>query len=331
VGRRWWGPVLFGLFGAAGLAWLIVRADPARLWRDVASGAAWLPLLCALEGMRIAVEAWGSRKLYERHIPFRILFRATLVAYAIAALAPGGRASGEGVKAALLRRRTELSDTAAAATTIQTCSLLALGGWSVACVAVASFHSLPLAGAFVFQAAAVFLGAALLSGAVRTGALARLVGRFAPKARVAADEVRQRARHQHMRAPFLAFVLSRGMELVQYGLIFFAVTHRFEVVPMILTFGVATVAGSLGDSVPAQLGVIDGSFTAAAGALGISAEEALAFSMLVHALQIAWIAVGVLTPVAWRVELRAACAGDGDGDGDRVARDAHAHGETHAG
>jgi hypothetical protein len=124
------------------------------------------------------------------------------------------------------------------------------------------------------------------------------------------------------------------MELVQYGVVFVAVTRRFGVIPAVLTFGVATVAGSLGDSVPAQLGVIDGSLTAAAGALGISAEEALAMSMLVHAFQIAWIAVGVLTPIAWRVQLRAARAGDGEstaGADEHATPDAAAHGESGVG
>jgi hypothetical protein len=301
--RAWASGVLFAAVGGAVLAWLVARSNPALLWATVERGAGWVPVLFVIEGARVAIEAWGGRGLYSPRIPYPALLRASLVAYAVAALAPAGRAAGEAVKAGMLRDRTGLSDTAAAATTIQTCSLLALGFWSLVCATFAAPVSTLLAGTFALQAVVVLAGAALVRGMVSKRALARLadlVGRFAPSARAPIAAMGERARGQRLGVPLAAFAVSRGLELVQYALVFLAITGRLDAVRGVIAFGVATVSGSLGDSVPAQLGVMDGSFATAAGALHLTREDALAFSLLAHAFQIAAIAVGLLTPIFWR-------------------------------
>jgi hypothetical protein len=158
-----------------------------------------------------------------------------------------------------------------------------------------------MAGTFAVQTAVVLLGVAIVRGASRTRGLGRLVGHFWPKARERLDAVRVHASKQHLGRPVLAFTLSRGLELIQYGVIFLAVTGHFALVPVVLSLGVATVAGTLGDAVPVQLGVIGASFAAASGILGISGADAVAFGALAHAFQLAWIAVGLVTPLVWRV------------------------------
>lgn len=299
--RRWAKALAFAVVGAGLMAWLIVRSHPAQLWRAFEAGAPWLPVTIAIEGIRLAIEASGTRKLYQARIRFALLFRATVVAYAVAMLAPGGRASGEAVRAGMLRSCSRLADTAAAATTIQASSLLALLGWSLACAAVALPVSLAIAGALGLQALVVGVGAALVSGAARTEALARFLGRIWPKANRALDRVRKRARAQHLGAPLVAFLVSRGLELVQYGVVLVAVTGRLNLVTAVLAFAVATLAGSIGDSVPLQLGVLGGGLAHEASVLAITPEHALAIALLAHGHQLVWSAVGLLVPLLWRV------------------------------
>lgn len=299
--RRWLTSIAFAAAGAALLAWLIHRSHPAQLWRAFEVGAAWLPVTIAIEGIRLVIEASGTRKLYEARIRFAVLFRATVVTYAVEMLAPGGRATGEAVRAAMLRRRTRLADTAAAATTIETASLLALAAWSLATAGVALPVSLPFSGVMALQAVAVVVVALVVSGVARTDFLARILGRVWPRARAALEKVRGRARAQRLRSPFVAFVASRGLELVQYAVLLVAVTGRLSAPAAVLAFGVATVAGSVGDSVPAQLGILDAGLVAAAPVLGFTPEDALAISLLAHGHQIVWSAVGLVVPLVWRV------------------------------
>jgi len=294
---------VFALLGVSVLFYLVRRTDTAKLGAVLERGTWSVPLLVGLEGTRIAVEAWGGRKLYTRRIPYPLLLRATLVSYAVAALVPAGRAAGESVKAGMLRRLTRIEDTAAAATTDQTCSLLALGLWSLVCCVPALPVSRPLAAALATQSALVLTGAALVRGAAETTALGRIVGHFSARLRGTVDAVRQRAHAQRLREPLGAFVVSRGVELIQYAVMLQAVTRHAALVPALLAFGVATLAGSIGDSVPVQLGVIGATFYAAAGPLGISGEAAVAVGLLAHVFQIVWVAIGLLTPLVWRVSL----------------------------
>ena len=79
---------MFALLGVSVLFYLVRRTDTAKLGAVLERGTWSVPLLVGLEGTRIAVEAWGGRKLYTRRIPYPLLLRATLVSYAVAALVP---------------------------------------------------------------------------------------------------------------------------------------------------------------------------------------------------------------------------------------------------
>lgn len=297
--RAWIVAIAFAALGGALLVFLVHRTDEALLARTVAHASRWLPVLLCLEGMRVAVEAWGSRHLYARPIPFRHLLRANIVGYAVAALAPAGRATAEGVKAGMLARFTCFSDTAAAATTNQSASLLVVGLTSAVCAFAGLTASRALAATFALHAVIACALSAAVGGVARTGHLARLLGRFFPKGGAAVDAVRANALRQGMRAPIVGFTVSRVLQLAEYALALVAITGRAGFARSLSTFGVAMVGGSLGDSIPAQIGVSDASFAAAAQGLGISAEDALAIALLAHMVQLAWIVLGLLTPLVW--------------------------------
>lgn len=297
--RAWIGAIAFATVGAAVVVFLVRRTDEATLARTLAHAARWLPLLLCFEGIRVAVEAWGARRLYSRPIPFRALFRANLVGYAVAALAPAGRATAEGVKAGMLAQFTRVSNTAAAATTNQTASLLAVGILSTVCAIAGLALSPSLAVTFALHALLVCVLAGIVWGLARTSHLGRLLGRFFPKVRNGLDAVRTNACRQRLREPLLGFTISRVLQLVEYAFALVAITGHAGFVRSCATFGVAMVAGTLGDSVPVQLGVSDASFAAAAHGLGISMEDALAIALLAHVIQLVWVVVGLLTPVVW--------------------------------
>jgi hypothetical protein len=297
--RAWIAAIAFAAMGGALLVFLVHRTDEALLARTVAHAARWLPVLLCLEGVRVAVEAWGSRHLYARPIPFGQLLRANIVGYAVSALAPAGRATAEGVKAGMLARFTGVSDTAAAATTNQSASLLAIGLMSAVCAVAGLTVSRALAVTFAVNAVIACAVSAAVSGVARTGHLGRLLGRFFPKGRAALDAVRANAVRQGMRAPLVGFIVGRVLQLAEYALALVAITGHAGFTRSLSTFGVAMVGGSLGDSIPAQIGVSDASFAAAAQGLGISTEDALTIALLAHMVQLAWIVFGLLTPLVW--------------------------------
>lgn len=285
--------------GAVLLTWLVSRTGPLLLCRALERAPRWIAIPLLIEGTRIAIEAWGTRRLYSRPIPLLALLRAGLIGYAVAALAPAGRASAEGVKAALLSRHSRISDTAAAATTVQSSSLAAIAFFSAGCTACALFFSRVLASTFALQTATTTAGALLVHGAARTSHLGRLLRGFLPRAGAMIDALRSHAQRQRAGEPLIALTVSRALQLGAYWTILRAITGRAGFVSSLMTFGIALVGGTLGDSVPAQLGVSDLTFATASHALGVPVEDALAIALVAHAVQMAWIAIGLFVPLVW--------------------------------
>ena len=65
----------------------------------------------------------------------------------------------------------------------------------------------------------------------------------------------------------------------------------------LLIFGPHLVGLAAGDLVPGQIGALDGAFAFASSALGITRAAALSIPVVLHVVQLAWGAIGV---VAWR-------------------------------
>ncbi|HXX69449.1 MAG TPA: lysylphosphatidylglycerol synthase transmembrane domain-containing protein [Polyangiaceae bacterium] len=300
LSKRWVVAIGFAAGGMALLGWLVCKTGPMLLCTAFERAPRWIAIPLLIEGARIAVEAWGTRRLYCRPIPFTALLRAGLIGYAVAALAPAGRATAEGVKAALLARHSRVSDTAAAATTVQSSSLAAISLFSCGCAACALVVSPVLAWTFALQAAVTTAGSLFVRGVARTSHLGRLFARFAPRAGAMLDSLRSHAQRHRTAQPLMALSMSRALQLGAYWTILRAVTGHAGFASSLMTFGTALVGGTLGDSVPVQLGVSDLTFATAAHALGIPVEDAVAIALVAHAVQMAWIAIGLVAPLVWR-------------------------------
>jgi hypothetical protein len=95
------------------------------------------------------------------------------------------------------------------------------------------------------------------------------------------DEHFQESRGRHRSA--IAFCLAgRSVQVVQYGVILFAVTGAVSLSSTLITDGIQLVGRGLGDMVPNQVGVTEGAFAAFAGALGLSEhpERAIAIALI---------------------------------------------------
>lgn len=286
--------------GAGALALLVRHVGAAALGRVLAATAPWLPVLVALEGARIAGDALATRLLFARLAMFtkrpppslRALARAQLAAYPVILLMPAGRVGGESLKAFTFA--PSVGGVAAAVTAVLCQGLALLAGFvlSIPC-AVAAFAvwgTSPLALGVAGQAVtAVAMGLAILALA-RRRELSGLVGRFAPRAGVGLAEVAGLAKTLPLvpLAPLAAMVLGRAAQLAQMGVLLAAVGGPRGVVPALLATGVELLGGAVGDLVPGQIGAIDGALALAAEPLGIAAAQAVAVTIALHAVQLAW-------------------------------------------
>jgi hypothetical protein len=248
----------------------------------------WLPVILALELVQLGTDILSLRSiLRERRtqIPVRTWLRSTALAYAMMILLPAGRAAGEVGRAALFSRHIGAPRAAAASTQLQAAYLSANGLLSAgACVAVGSlfgFHStlaLLLAANVVFQAI-IATGLIAILWDARIGRwLDRQRRRWMPGAKEA-PPLEPQARH---RLPWgaLAFcTLARTAQLAQYAVILHAVGGVVTVRNAFVAHGIHLVGASLGDMVPNQLGVVDGTYLAFAGALGFADTPARALSI----------------------------------------------------
>src|SRR5262249_686047 len=106
----------FGVVGLAALGLIIRGVGASTLFGILRASARWLPLLFAIDALRVAAEAVVTRSLsarVRRRVPLGELARIHVVGYAVAMTMPAGRAAGEAVKAAMLARFVGLPEAAA--------------------------------------------------------------------------------------------------------------------------------------------------------------------------------------------------------------------------
>ena len=303
--------VLQILFAAAGLVLLVLlvrRVGPAALLELLRAAAPALPGVLLLEGARIWLEAAATWLLLHGRSgagEFAPVLRAQLASYAVCQAAPAGRPAAEALKAGLLEAEAPPAVRAAAAIGSQGLALVAVAIVSFACAA-ASYR---IAGASVLTW--TLAGHALASGAaglaIQLGGTRRTLGAFLrarlPRlARVTGPVQRALLRRGAFpAAPLLAHVAARAVQVVQIGLLAWALVGS---VPPVLTAlvanGVNLVGTAAGDLVPAHVGFPEGAMALAAGPLGLSVSVAVALALALHAVQLLWVAAGALTPLVWR-------------------------------
>lgn len=93
---------------------------------------------------------------------------------------------------------------------------------------------------------------------------------------------------------------------MQYGVILAAVGGARTVQSAFVAHGIHLVGATLGDLVPNQLGIVDGTYSAFAGALGLGdkAANAISIAFVAHAVQLSFAAVCVLVAALTRPEER---------------------------
>ncbi len=305
-GPRWLGRVLLPVVGLALVAYLVRGAGPARVAHVLWGAGSWLPLILALELVQLASDPFVLHLLLGdagSRVPAVTWVRSSAVAYALMILVPAGRAAGEVARAALLARHVGTPAAATAATQLQAAYLSANGLLSIIAWAVVASWKGP-----GFSLAVLLAINAAIMAAVAAGLLAILwngrVSRWIQRVRRwlgRTVETTAAVDSASRRLPWAAAgicSLSRTAQVLQYGVILFAVGGVMTARGAIVVHGVHLVGATLGDVVPGQLGVVDATYQAFAGAIGFAGapERALSIAFVAHATQI--ILAGVCVIVA---------------------------------
>lgn len=297
----------FGVVGAGALFLLVRGVGAETLFGILRALARWLPLLFALDALRVVAEAvatWSLSERVRRRVPLAELARIHLVGYAIAMTMPAGRAAAEAVKAAMLARFIGLPEAAAVGAANQTTSMLGgiLGG--LPCVAAALWITglSPLTGAFAAFVLITLVGFTALQVTCRQRGLgAALLHRFTrmEQATGAFHEALARIPVVPPVATLAAF-LGRVVVAVELAVLLFALGGRHGVGAALLAQGVNLVGGTVGDFVPGQLGATDGAFALAAPYLGVALASGVAVSVMLHCVQAMWAVIGWTAPLFWK-------------------------------
>lgn len=308
----------FGVVGLLALALLVRGVGPRTLFSMLRASARWLPVLFALDALRVVAEVastWSLSVRVRRRVPVAELFRVHLIGYAIAAFMPAGRAAGEAVKAAMLSRFVGAPEAAAVGAANQASSLLGGVIAAIPCVvaAIAMTGLSPLTGAIAAYAGITILGFTAVQVACRKrglgGPLLRRFSRMMEAATTAFQDAMDRIPIVPAGAT-IAAAASRALVVAQLAVLLAALGGRHGVGEALLAHGVGLVGGTLGDLVPGQLGASDGAFALAAPYLGLALVDGVAISVMLHAVQVVWAVLGWTLPFVWKAPRRSSDAGD---------------------
>ncbi len=259
----------------------------------------WLPVLCALELVRMGCETLASRLAYgslAKQIPLATLFRAHVIGQSLASLAPAPRVVNETIKVGLLTPFVG----AAAATSVgfinQAATLIAVGLFSIPCGLAILAVGGPSVWLWATALHAVVLVASglALQAVTRADAPGRWLAKKFPRLAARAEAFRAHASETGLWAvgPTSALMLGRCVQVVQYGVAARAVGIDVGVLGAMTVEGVNLVASAVGVFVPAGLGATDGAFTLAADLLHTTVARATSLALLMRCMQIAWVPMG---------------------------------------
>jgi hypothetical protein len=302
------------VLGAGGVGVIIYFLHATRLddVRDaLVTLSAWIPVLLAIEGARIGVEAIGTRSLYRPYrVPVALLVRTHIIGYCLAFYMPAGRATAETVKATMLARCATPARAAAVAAANQSLALLALAAVATVCAVGAA--CVPGSARLVASVGAVAAITGSLGIAIRFATLSLSGGRvrrFAPKVATLVDDARGEIPQWLPPLPFAMFLCNRALQLGSIGLLLYTLAGRVSVVSTLAAGAVNYVGASLGDMVPGQLGATDATFSVSAGLVGLTPSAAISIALMIHIIQMTWMAVGLVMELvlrlgAWRQRKR---------------------------
>jgi len=289
--------------GAGFVAWLVVRAGPGKLYEGIALAG---PLFAAIVACELAIalgDLFAIRLLLGQRLPLGVWVGSTAAAYASSLLLPAGRAAGEALRTAALAPYVGAGRAARACSRMQACALAAnatvslVGSWFVAdgALRIALVGNALVCGAI----------ATVILLVVRSARFAAFVEKRLPKLvashRGAADEAPRPGATFRATLPFVA---ARFVQVFQYGLLVHAIARgkgsqgagAHSLVELAFTaHAIHLVGASVGDFVPGQLGVAEGSFHAFAAAIGVDDVRALSLALVARASQL--LAAAVCAPL----------------------------------
>ncbi|MBN9688482.1 MULTISPECIES: lysylphosphatidylglycerol synthase domain-containing protein [unclassified Corallococcus] len=306
---------VFAMGGLGMLGALVHKAGAGELKTTLLEALPLLPWVVLIELGRQTCDATATRLSYgarARQVPLSVLVRAQLIGTAVSSMAPAGRAAAEATKATLLTPYTGGASATAAAATSQSASLGAGGLISFPCALAAYL----MTGWSAFTVAMLVHGVVLLlaSLGVRAGLRAKRLGAWMRRRcgkwgeHAEAFQASVRAGGLCPWRPMMAFLGSRVLQVMQYAVLAHAVGIDSTVVQALFTQGLYLVALAMGSLVPGQVGVTDGMFSLAAGAMGTTAAKAMSIALLAHTVQAVFVLVGALTPLVWRAKAKVTAA-----------------------
>ena len=294
--RGWLGRLLLASVGLALVAYLVHGAGPDRVARVLLQAGPWLPAIFALEIVQILSDVVALRSLLpaeRRDVPAALWLRSSAVAYGMMILLPAGRAAGEVARATLIAKHVGAPQATVASTQLQASYLIAIATASgAACVAVASSTGVRTVLVALLAANTTLMAFAALAliGALSDARVWRWL-----------ENLRRRLTRDTPLGPgdasvhrplgwraIIACCGGRAAQLAQYGVILAAIGGARTVSGALTAHGIHLVGASLGDLLPNQLGVVDGTYRAFAPVLGLggSPARALSIAFVAHAVQL---------------------------------------------
>jgi hypothetical protein len=262
--------------------------------RRASGSVVWLSLL---EMTIVATDSFAAAILIgpaRARVSWSLWMRSASRAYAAAVLLPAGRAVGETLRATVLQEGIELRLAASVSMRVQTYTLLANA--LVSLVAAVVLRDVTTSLAIAVAVNGVLCGAlgGLLSMLGRTNLgpwVLRVLRRRWPESDAT------------VRAPSAAFasmLAGRLVQMIQYGLALRAVGGIVTPLRAVAAQAVHLVGAAVGDLVPGQLGVMEGSYDAFSDSLGLAdaLAPAVAIPLLMRAIQIGLAATCVMVNVA---------------------------------
>jgi hypothetical protein len=267
----------------------------------------WLPVLCALELVRMACETLASRSAFGSlapRIPIGTLFRAHVIGQSLGSLAPAPRVVNETIKIGLLAPYVGGPAATAVGFINQAATLIAVGLSSIPC----GLAILALEGAStwfwacVIHAVVLVASGLALQAVTRADAPGRWLAKRFPSLATRAEAFRDHASETGLWAigPTSAMMLGRAFQTLQFGIAARAVGIDAGLLGSLAAQGVALVAAAVGVFVPAGLGTTDGAFTLAATMLATTVARATALGLLIRCMQIIWVPIGTIVALVGR-------------------------------
>jgi hypothetical protein len=258
---------LLAAAGASVAAAFVAHAGAARV-ADVLGRMGWgIAAAVVLEGARVVCETAGTRALQGTpRLPLRALARAQLAGYAVCYLLPAGRTVAEAVKAAMLARHAGRERVVG----------VALANQAMALVAVAIASGLCAAGA-TGRLAALLAAHAAVTGATGLAILATAWRRMPAAGK---------------RAALAGMLASRACQAGALAALLRAAAPGARPLDAVVLWGLHLVGASLGDVVPAQLGIADAALGLGAASAHLDVAAALAVASAARAAQLVWVCVG---------------------------------------